>query len=181
MKFKLLIFSFIAMVIASFSVGCGKSDSSANCFDVVATDTGAHSIFLGSGDLSSAGLEPIRDCLVVSKVNTDSIRIYSKVLDTTITGKIDPTDCNRIILDSLIITGNALSFATTSTVLGIDTVKISKVRAGGYGEITATGAKTYITIAKGTTNITTPINLTDLGNLLGGAKIGLRGTFLKIP
>ena len=62
-----------------------------------------------------------------------------------------------------------------STTLG--RVTIYDIRAGGTGSITSTGVTTKITIAKGHTNITSPINLTNLN----GLGLNLQGTFLKLP
>lgn len=184
MKFKLLIFSFIAMVIASFSVGCGKTETGSDCSltaGINISDTGAHDIYANDIKLQTilADLKPIRDSLSV-KVIGDSVSIFSKVLNIYMPGKIDPTDCNKVILDSVIIDGAALAFETE--LAGIDSVRISNVKAGGSGTLTATGATTRINIIKANTNILigAPGGFGDLQNIEGKG-INLRGTFLKIP
>lgn len=172
-KSILLTFVFAAFVVATFLTGCGKT-SSPTCYTVTGRDTGVHVIYLNG--VTNAALPQIRDTLDAVVVSGNTVSIASKALGQTITGKIDASDCNKIILDSLILT-NTLKFPTTS-LPGVDTVRISNVRAGGTGTITASGATTVINIAKGNTNIIIgPFNLTNLA----GLGFSLRGSFLRLP
>lgn len=172
-KSILLTFVLAAAFVATFLTGCG-SDPAPTCYTVSGRDTGVHVIYLNG--VTNAALPQIRDTLDAVVISGDSVVIASKALGQSITGKIDPNDCNKIILDSLILT-NTLKFPTTS-LPGLDTVRISNVRAGGTGTITAAGATTVINIAKGNTNIIIgPFNLTNLA----GLGFSLRGNFLKLP
>lgn len=170
MKIKLLIFSFIALVIASFSVGCG-SDPVDGCVNLDGRrDTGDHVVWLGP---INPGLAPIDDTLDAT-VSGDVVSINSKALGRVITGTIDPTDCNKVKLDSVIFpVGDTLIIE--STTFGI--VKIYEIRAGGTGTLSNTGVTTSIKIAKGKTNIySPPIDLRDLN----GRNLELKGKFVKL-
>lgn len=173
MKFKLLIFSFIAIVIASFSVGCGTDGPT--CFSINnVRDTGVHKIYLNG--VTNDILPKINDTLDAVVIDGDSVRITSKALGQTITGKLDPLDCNRIILDSVIIP--RLAFDDTNDLIPADSIIITNIRAGGTGTITETGATTTITVAVGNTNIV--IGIFDFSNI-GGRDFSLRGDFKKLP
>lgn len=183
---KTIFFTFVlaAGFVATFLSGCGDDKGNNTCLLLDGTsmsDTGAHDIYLDKtkiGDLIT-DLKPIRDSLAV-KVYGDSISIYSKVLNFYMSGKKDPFDCNKIILDSVIINGAALAFETELP--GIDSVRITNIRAGGTGSVTSTSASTQINIVTANTNILigSPGGFGDLRNL-AGKKVNLKGSFLKIP
>ncbi len=180
MKFKLLIFSFIAMVIASFSVGCGKSDSVNECTDFPRNDTGAHAVYIN-------GIPPglnIHDSLQSSQSGL-TLTITSLALGRNLIGHQDSIDCNKIAMDSLIIGDgptDTLKIPTTSLPIPGGFVKIWNVRAGGTGTVTPTGVTTSIKIKRGETNINVgppgfPITL-DLRDL-SGKNLELKGSFKR--
>jgi hypothetical protein len=167
---KTLLFAFVlaAGFVATFMSGC-TSESGPTCHSINGLDTGAHKIYI---DALAAPLSPIGDSITAS-VSGDDVSIHSTALGRTLTGKINASDCNTIDLDSIIfVPGDTLSIP--SPALGM-TVKIWDIRADGVGTVTANGSTTRINIAKGKTNISTPINLTNLA----GLKLNLRGTFLN--
>lgn len=145
---------------ATFTVG--------TCYSINGkTDTGAHKIYIGS---LLAPLDPIRDTLSAT-VSGSTATIHSRTLNRNLTGTVD---CNSLTLDSLIFApGDTLVINSSS----LGRVKMYNIRAGGTGTITSTGLSTKITIVKGNTNITSPINLTNLN----GLGLNLQGTFLHLP
>lgn len=172
MKKTLLLTSIVAFFAATFlTSGCKTETKGPTCNSVVGRDTGAHTVFI---DALNPGLAPIRDTLDAT-VSGSAVTIHSTALGRNITGTIKSDDCNTIALDSVIFNaGDTLVIPSTLVPSGF--VKIWGIRGGGTGTISATGAKTQINIAKGSTNITSPINLTNLA----GLKLNLRGTFLKL-
>lgn len=171
MKSKLLFaFAVVAAFAAVIVSGCSKSSSTTTtgCYSIDGvTDTGAHKIYIGS---LAAPLDPISDTLTAT-VSGSTATIYSNALKRNLTGTVN---CNAVTLDSVIFApGDTL--VINSTTLG--RVTIFNIRAGGTGTITSTGVTTKITIVKGNTNITSPINLTNLN----GLGLNLQGTFLKLP
>jgi hypothetical protein len=177
MKSK-LIFAF-AVVAAFASVllsGCGKDSSTATCYDFSTTsDTGQHVVYAGETVLP---LSKIHDSLYAS-VSGTTVTIHSQALDRNLIGHIDASDCNKIVMDSVIFnTGDTLRIATTLPGLG-GFVKISDVHAGGEGTIDADGViTTRINVVSGHTNITSPFDLT---NITPALALNLRGTFIKYP
>ncbi|HMX61063.1 MAG TPA: hypothetical protein PKD39_10760 [Chitinophagales bacterium] len=169
-KTILFTFVFAAFFAATFMTSCSNT-SGPTCHSVAGSDTGAHAIYI---DALAAPLTPIRDSLHASVSGSD-VTISSSALGRTITGEISASDCNSIVLDSIkFVAGDTLVIPSAIGPGGF--VKIYDIEAGGTGTITATGATTKIVIAKGKTNITSPINLTNLN----GMKLNLRGTFLKV-
>lgn len=165
-----LSFVLAAMFAATFMTSCNSDKKGPTCYSVAGTDTGAHAIFLGT---INPGLAPIRDTLVAS-VSGSNVTIHSAAMGRNLTGTINASDCNKIDLDSVIF-GPLDSLKIPSTIVPSGYVVIKNIRAGGTGMITATGATTQINIAKGNTNITSPVNLTNLN----GLGLNLKGTFLK--
>jgi hypothetical protein len=173
MKIKLLIFSFVALIIASFSVGCGE-DAVDGCVDLNGRrDTGAHVVWLGA---INPGLTPINDTLDAT-ASGDELRIASKALGRILTASVDPADCNKILFDSVIFaTDDTLRIESSTLPVPGGIVKIWNIRGGGSGTVTETGVTTSIKIAKGNTNITAPVNLSNLA----GLNLELKGKFLKL-
>ncbi len=180
-KSILLTFVLAAGFVATFLTGCG-SDPAPTCNSITGRDTGSHVIYFGSNTNSLLPL--ISDTLDAVAINGDSVTIKSKALgNKTLTGKLDPNNCNKIILDSFVVgdgPSDTLKIPTATLPIDGGLVKIWNVRAGGSGEITANGAKTQLNIVKGKTNIVIgPIDFTTIPNALG--PLSLRGTFLKLP
>ena len=175
MKKLLLTFVFAAFLVATFLTGCTSDPTGGpTCYSIAGRDTGDHVVFI---DALNPGLTPIRDTLDAT-VSGSSVNIYSTALGRNLTGTISSSDCNAIALDSVIFSaGDTLKIETTTLPVPGGVVKIWNIRAGGTGTITSTGATTRINIAKGNTNISSPINLTNLT----GLKLNLRGSFLKVP
>lgn len=165
-----LTFVLAAGFAATFLTGCGDDSAVSGCIDVTGTDTGSHKVYIGS---IAAPLSPIQDTLTAS-VSGSNVTIESKALGRDLTGTIDASDCNKVNLDSVIFVPGDTLFIN-STTLGL--VKIWGIRGGGSGTINSAGVNTSITISKGATNITSPINLTNLN----GLGLNLKGTFKKIP
>lgn len=132
---------------------------------------GQHQIFLGT---INPGLAPLIDTLNInSALGSSNINLYSRLLGRNLSGTVNPTT-GDIQLDSVIFSPyDTLRFPSTIVPSGI--VKIWNVRAGGNGTITATDANTLLNIAKGNSNITSPINLTNLA----GIGLNLKGSFQK--
>jgi hypothetical protein len=178
---------FLTSVLAAFSVatffttGCSeKKTNGPTCNTVAGTDTGAHVIYIGgnTNDL----LPKVQDSIIAVSVTKDSVTITSKALgNKMLTGKLDPNDCNKILLDSLYVgsgPSDTIKIPTTLPLPG-GYVKIWNVRAGGTGTLTANGATTVLNIAKGKTNIVVgPLDFTTIPMSLG--QLSLRGTFLRI-
>ncbi|MCC6517161.1 MAG: hypothetical protein IT275_12500 [Chitinophagales bacterium] len=170
-KTILFTFVFAAFFAATFMTSCSNT-SGPTCHSVAGSDTGAHSIYMDA--LHIGLLAPIRDSLHASVSGSD-VTISSSALGRNITGKISASDCNAIVLDSVIfLPGDTVSIPSAIAPGGM--VKIYDVRAGGSGTITATGATTKISVAKGKTNISSPIDIRNID----GMKLNLRGTFLKV-
>lgn len=153
--------------------GCTGSGifSVINCFSVTGRDTGTHTLFI---DALNPGLSAIRDTLDILKTG-NLVTINSSALGRFLSGTIS---CNDITLDSLIFSnGDTLRIPTTTLPVDNGIVKIWGIRAGGTGTVIENGLTTKINIAKGSSNITSPINLSNLS----GLKMNLRGTFLKLP
>ncbi|MDB5226113.1 MAG: hypothetical protein JWN78_306 [Bacteroidota bacterium] len=178
MKSKLL-FSFA--VVAAFAVvmfsGCSKSSTTNNnnngCFDfATASDTGQHTVYAGTVALP---LSKIHDSLTAA-VSGTTVTIHTQALNRNLTGTINASDCNQIDLDSIIFGVNdSLLIPTTLSGLG-GFVRIKNVRAGGTGKIDANGViTTKINVVSGTTNISTPIDLTNITPAIG---LNLQGTFI---
>ncbi len=172
MKKTLLLTAIVAFFAATFlTTSCTDSKKGPTCYSVAGRDTGAHTVFI---DALNPGLAPIRDTLDAT-VTGSAVSIHSTALGRTLTGKISSDDCNTILLDSIAFTtGDTLRIPSTLVPSGM--VKIWGIVGTGTGTITSTGATTKINISKGNTNITSPINLTNLA----GLKLNLRGTFLKL-
>lgn len=172
-KTILLTFVLAASFVATFLTGCTTDDTKApSCYSFNVIDTGAHKIFIGS---LLAPLSPIHDSLV-GKVIGDSVSIYSLALTRNITGKINASDCNKVDLDPIVFAANdSLVIPTTLPIAGGNVI-IKNIEATGFGTINSAGeVKTTITISKGSTNISTPINLTNLS----GLGLSLKGSFIK--
>ncbi len=167
-KSILLTFVMAAVVTSTLLTGCGKdSVKGETCFEYIGTDTGYHKIFLGA---LPAPLDPIRDTLTVTKTG-DKIYVKSAILNASLTGKADVSNCNKILLDSFISIDTI--FIPSET---FGQVKIWNVRAGGTGTVTATGVTTSLIVAKGRTNI----GVLGLDNL-DGKRLELSGKFLRLP
>lgn len=180
-KSILLTFVLAAGFVATFLTGCGNDKSEPTCYSITGTDTGSHVIYFGSN--TNSILPKISDTLNSVAINGDSVTITSKALgNKTLTGKLDPNNCNKIILDSFVVGDGALDtlkIPTSTLPLDGGVVKIWNVRAGGFGTITSNGATTQLNIVKGKTNIVIgPIDFTTIPNALG--PLSLRGNFLKI-
>lgn len=173
-KSILLMFVMAAGFVATFLTGCGDGGEGPTCYSIAGRDTGAHIVFI---DALNPGLTPISDTLD-AVVTGSEVEISSKALGRTLTGTISASDCNSIVLDSVIfVEGDTLKIASSTLPVPGGVVKIWNIRGGGTGTVTSTGATTRINIAKGNTNITDPINLSNLS----GLKLNLRGTFKKLP
>lgn len=170
-----VLFVLAAAVVAPFLTSCGsKTPTGPTCFSIAGRDTGAHAVFI---DALNPGLSPISDTLDAT-VSGSNVTIHSTALGRSLTGTISSSDCNSIALDSVIFApGDTLTISSSSLPVPGGVVKIWNIRGGGTGTITANGATTRINIAKGNTNISAPINLTNLA----GLKLNLRGTFLRLP
>jgi hypothetical protein len=174
MKKLLLTFVFAAFLVATFLTGCTSDPTGPTCYSIAGRDTGQHLVFI---DALNPGLTPIQDTLDAT-VSGSNVSISSTALGRTLTGTISSSDCNSIALDSVIFAdGDTLKIASSTLPVPGGVVKIWNIRGGGTGVITSTGATTRINIAKGNTNISSPINLTNLS----GLKLNLRGSFLKVP
>lgn len=172
-KSILLSFVFAAIVSTTLLTGCGKDSTPTNtCYSFAITDTGAHKIYLGA---IPAPLSPIHDSLVGSVVG-NKVTISSSALGRNITGTINSSDCNKIDLDPIIFAAtDSLKIETSLPGLG-GFVIIKNIRATGSGTINSTGGvTTVINISQGNTNVTTPINLTNLA----GLNLNLKGSFIK--
>ena len=172
---KTLLFAFVlaAGFVATFMSGC-TSESGPTCHSINGLDTGKHVVYLGNLPLD---LISIGDSLDVS-VNGTNITISSKALGQSLPGKVDPTDCNKIILDTIFIgSGASDTIKIPTTLPGIGGfVKIWSVEATGYGIVTPTGSTTRINIKKGRTNVKIgEIDITNIDN----RDLNLRGTFLN--
>lgn len=169
MKKQLLAFSLVAVVLASFLAGCGDDDGGGGgCSGVsqfVGTDTGSHKVYVNG----IYGIVPdISDTLVGTATGETTIDIYDYALKETLKGTLDASNCNKIILDSLIY-GPGDTLVIESSTLG--TVKIYNIRAGGTGSVSGNTITTSIKIKKGNTNLSI---LPTLSN------VELKGTFKKI-
>ncbi|MCC6584073.1 MAG: hypothetical protein IT271_10240 [Chitinophagales bacterium] len=173
-KSILLTFVLAAGFVATFLTGCGDGGTDGpTCFSIAGRDTGAHVVYI---DALNPGLTPISDTLDAT-VSGSNVSIFSTALGRTLTGTISASNCNSIALDSVIFAeGDTLKISSSTLPVPGGVVKIWNIRGGGTGTITSTGATTRINIAKGNTNITAPINLSNLA----GLKLNLRGTFLKL-
>lgn len=174
-KSILLTFVLAAAISATLLTGCGKdsaTNNTSNCTSFAVKDTGAHKIYLGS---LPAPLSPIHDSLVGS-VDGNKVTISSSALGRNITGTINSTDCNKVDLDPIIFAADdSLKIATSLPGLG-GFVIIKNIQATGSGTINSAGeVTTIINISKGSTNITSPINLTNLA----GLGLNLKGSFIK--
>ncbi|MFN8238528.1 MAG: hypothetical protein U0T77_10195 [Chitinophagales bacterium] len=176
MKFKLLIFSFIAVVIASFSVGCGKTDSVNECTDFPRNDTGSHAI--KAGLLLIPGVS-IHDSLQSTQVG-NRIAIKSLALNMTIYGTQDATDCNLIKMDTFRIgsgPADTIKLFTSTLPIPDDTVRIWDVEAIGSGTVTPTGVTTDLKVIKAKSNIT--VGTFDLTTINASLDLHLIGTLKR--
>ena len=183
MKKTIFLTAIVAFFAATFlTTSCTDSKKGPTCYNSAGLDTGAHTIYLNGNTLSILPL--IHDSLTVVSVTSDSVTIKSLSLGgQTLTGKLDKNDCNKIILDSLIIGSGPTDTIKIPTTLPLPggVVKIWSVRAGGSGTITANGATTTLNIAKAKTNITVAgIDLTNIPSPPIVSTISLKGTFLKV-
>lgn len=171
-KSILFTFVFAAVISVTLFTGCGKDAPVADCYSFNVVDTGAHKVYIGS---LLAPLDPIHDSLV-GTVNGSTVTISSVALGRNITGKISESDCNRVDLDPIVFGPNdSLEVATSLPIPG-GFVVIKNIEATGFGTINSSGAvSTTINISKGNTNITSPINLTNLA----GLGLILKGSFIK--
>ncbi len=175
-KSILLTFVLAAGFAATFLTSCTEK-TDGDCNQANGRDTGAHIVFINELNTSSLGLTPIQDTLDAT-VTGSTVSITSTALGRTLTGTIDPSDCNKILLDSVIFSeGDTLKIPTATLPIPGGIVKIWGIRGGGTGTVTPTGSTTRINIVAGKTNISAPIDLTNLNNL----KLNLRGTFLNLP
>jgi hypothetical protein len=175
---KSILFTFVlaAGFVATFLTGCGD-DTKSGCNEGNGRDTGAHTVFINELNTTALGLTPIQDTLDVVKSGT-TYTIASKALGRSLTGKEDPANCNNILLDSVIFDlTDTLRIPTSTLPIPGGVVKIWGIRGGGSGTVTATGSTTRINIVAGKTNISEPIDLTNLN----GLKLNLRGNFLNLP
>ena len=141
------------------------------CYSTAQRDTGAHTVFI---DALNPGLAPIRDALNAT-FSGNLVHVYSNALNRTLSGSNNGINCNEYALDSIVFANmDTLKIPSTLVLGGV--LKIWNVRADGTIIYNSTGCTTKINIAKGNTNITSPINLTNLA----GLKLNLRGAFLKI-
>lgn len=171
-KTLLMVFALAAGFVATFMSGCSNNEEGPTCYTSNGLDTGAHLVYIQ--DLNP-GLSPIRDSLTAT-VSGSNVTINSTALGRTLTGTISASNCNLIELDSVIFAdGDTLKLPTSLPVPG-GIIKIWGIRGDGTGTITSTGSTTRIDIAKGKTNITSPIDLSNLN----GLKLNIRGTFLNV-
>ncbi|MCB0507087.1 MAG: hypothetical protein R2739_08020 [Chitinophagales bacterium] len=173
-KTLFIVFAIAAGFVATTLSGCSDDGTKVDgCNEVAGLDTGGHLVYIG--DLNP-GLDAIRDSLTAS-VSGSNVTIHSTALGRTLTGTIDASDCNKINLDSVIFQpGDTLSIVTSSLPVPGGVVKIWGIRGDGTGTITSTGSTTRIDIKEGHTNISSPLDLTNLKNL----GLNLRGTFLNV-
>lgn len=159
-------------VIAKNENGCTGSNvfeiTGCNSSNMNGVDTGYHSVYIGS---IKAPFNDLRDSLIVSH-SGNNVDIVSQQLGRVISGMISASNCNSIALDSMIFS-NGDTVRIQSSALGI--IKMWNIRAGGTATITSNGLNTIINIAKGNTNIVSPINLSNLA----GLNMNFRGTFIK--
>ena len=166
MKKHFLAFSLVAVVLATFLVGCGDETNggctpNASIFN--GTDTGSHKVYVNG----IYGIVPdIQDTLTGTATSDTRVEIYDNALKQTLYGTIDAANCSKIILDSLIY-GPGDTLVINSATLGV--VKIYNIRAGGTGTISGSTVTTSIKIKKGNTN---------LGILPTLTNVELKGTFL---
>ncbi len=139
MKRKFSLLAFVAVVAAFFAISCGDdtTDSCPGEEGFVGTFKGNHSIL---------SIYNISDTLTVTNPTADDskVAINSKALGRNFNGTIDASNCNKVILDSILIDSAAIS-----------TVTLKNIRAGGYGIINSdkTTITTKITIKSGTATL----------------------------
>ncbi len=171
MKSKLLFgFAVVAAFAAVLVSGCSSSDSTPtnNCISINGNiDTGFHTVYANTLALPLSGIE---DTLTAT-VSGSSATVVSNALGFSLTGTVN---CNSVALDSVIFGPNDTLRVASQLVAG--GVKIWNVRAGGTATITSTGVSTVINVVKGNTNISSPIDLTNITPSLG---LNLKGNFKK--
>lgn len=134
---------------------------------------GTHRVFLSNIDLSSLGVAPISDTLIAN-ITGSSINIYSRLLSNNLHGTID-ISTGFVALDSIILsTSDTLRFPSTLNSSG--EVKIWGLHAGGNAQFYTDGTlSTNLNISKGYSNVTSPIDITNLQ----GKGLALKGSFYK--
>ena len=175
MKKHLLAFSLVAVVIATFLVGCGSDSGPGGCSGTtqfVGTDTGYHRVYLNGADVHAL-VPDIQDTMTVTSTSTTTITLHDNALQRDLFGTLDPSNCNKVILDSVIF-GAGDTLVINSATLG--RVTIYNIRAGGSGTISGSTVATSIKIKKGNTNIgPSPVDLRSLTN------VELKGNFKVVP
>ena len=180
MKSKLLFtFAVVAAFAAVILSGCSTTTTTtSNCIDYTGTDTGQHNILInGIPNL----VPPIRDTLNITNGIGGAVDIYSHALGTTLFGTKDASDCNKVLLDSLIyLPTDTLRIHSENALFASigGNIKIFGIRAGGVGSVSTSGVTTQLKIKTGKTNVDA------LGGLLldlSGKNLVLNGVFLKIP
>lgn len=151
-------------------LGCNSSNFNGR-------DTGSHTLFINELNASSLGFGQISsDTLDVSK-SGNTANLTSKFFNRTITGVFSSSNCNLITLDSIIFSASdTIKILIPTLPLPGSIWKLYNLRMGGTATVTTTGFTTRINIANGKTNMSAPLDLSNLA----GLKMNFRGTFIKL-
>lgn len=169
MKIKFMSFTFAAATAAVLLSGCGD-DNNPVCPTIAGEYAGTHKVFLGPVDASILGVTPIEDTLsAANAAGATEISLFSAAINMDLTGK---ANCNTVALDSVIFKPTD-TLKVESDIAPGGYVIITEIVATGTGTINGNKLTTSLKIKDGKTNISSPIDLTNLKN----QNLELRGTF----